>query len=176
MYFHLSVLAGRFALGTGIKERALNEILGNTVGRVEIGLTADGGVRVEDDGTGLPVGYAGHGDGPALESQLTVLGSGAPPAGRRSLFGGFGAVGLAVVNALSSRLVAVVRRDGGCWVLEYERGVGGVTPAGTGPAVVTPANVGPVGGSGTVVPFGLMPGSSRRWSSRSARWRGGSEK
>ncbi|MET9623147.1 ATP-binding protein [Streptomyces sp. NPDC006464] len=124
-------------------ERALNETLGGTASRVEITLTADGGVRVADDGPGLAVGHAGHGDGPPLETWLTELWCGAPPADRRSLFGGHFGVGLAVVNALSSRLTAEVRRDGARWVLEYEQGV----PVGV------PARTGPTDASGTVITF-----------------------
>ncbi|MFF3002398.1 hypothetical protein ACFVTF_06290 [Kitasatospora sp. NPDC057940] len=61
-------------------ERALDEIISGTASRVEITLTADGGIRVADDGTGLPVERAGHSDGPVLESRLTVLCCGAQPA------------------------------------------------------------------------------------------------
>ncbi|MBD0695850.1 ATP-binding protein [Streptomyces sp. CBMA123] len=126
-----------------VAERALDEILGGTASRVEITLTADGSVRVADDGTGLPVEHAGHSDGPALESRLAVLCCGAQPVSRRSLSGGYFGVGLAVVNALSGRLTAEVRRDGARWVLEYERGV----------AVAPPACTGPAGGGGTAITF-----------------------
>ncbi|MFJ9823019.1 DNA gyrase subunit B [Streptomyces sp. NPDC101160] len=124
-------------------EWALDEILCGTASRVGITLTADGGVRVTDDGTGLAVGRDGHTDGPPLETRLTVLCGGAPPADRRSLFGGHFGVGLAVVNALSSRLIAEVRRDGAHWVLEYRQGV----PVGV------PARTGPADRSGTVITF-----------------------
>jgi DNA gyrase subunit B len=124
-------------------ERALNEILDGTASRVEITLTTDGGVRVADDGTGLAVGHAGHGDGPPVETQLTKLWCGTPPTDRRMLFGGHFGVGLAVVNALSSRLTAEVRREGARWVLEYEQGV----PVGG------PVYAGPADGSGTVIIF-----------------------
>ncbi|MER7674950.1 ATP-binding protein [Kitasatospora sp. NPDC096128] len=126
-----------------VAERALDEILSGTASHVEITLAADGGVRVADDGTGLPVEHAGHSDSPALETRLTVLCAGAQPASRHSLFGGHFGVGLAVVNALSGRLTAEVRRDGARWVLEYERGV----------AVAPPAHTGPAGGSGTAITF-----------------------
>ncbi|MFF7993304.1 ATP-binding protein [Kitasatospora xanthocidica] len=125
-------------------ERALEEVLDGTAGRVEITLTADGGVRVADDGAGLSVehaGHTGHGDGPSLENQLTVLGCGVRPVNRRSLSGGFSSLGLAVVNALSGRLTAEVRRDGARWVLEYERGV----------AVAAPTRTGAADGSGTTI-------------------------
>ncbi|GAB7188493.1 DNA topoisomerase (ATP-hydrolyzing) subunit B [Kitasatospora sp. Ki12] len=134
-------------------ERALEEVLAGTAARVEITLTADGGVRVADDGAGLPVGRAGHtgpggpgdgpGDGPSLEQWLTVLGCGVQPVNRRSLSGGYSGVGLAVVNALSGRLTAEVRRGGARWVLEYERGV----------AIAAPARTGPAEGSGTTITF-----------------------
>ncbi|MFD5919460.1 ATP-binding protein [Kitasatospora sp. NPDC058201] len=124
-------------------EPALGEIIRGTAGRAEIALTADGGVRIADDGTGLPVKHAGHNDGPPLETRLTVLGAGAAPTDRRSLNSGFTGVGLAVVNALSDRLTAEVRRDGARWVLEYERGV----------AVAVPTHTGPADGTGTSITF-----------------------
>ncbi|MGV9269539.1 ATP-binding protein [Kitasatospora sp. NPDC003701] len=125
-----------------VAERALDDILAGTASRVGITLTADGGVRVADDGMGLPVEQAGHNDRPSLETRLAVLGCGRP-VDRRSLFGGYCGVGLAAVNALSSRLTAEVRRDGARWVLEYERGV----------AVAPAARTGPAGGSGTAITF-----------------------
>ncbi|WP_327063751.1 ATP-binding protein [Kitasatospora purpeofusca] len=124
-------------------ESALHEILYGSAGRVGITLTVDGGVRVADDGGGRPVGHAGDEDGPTLEDCLTVLWCGAPRADRRSLSGGFAGIGLAVVNALSSRLTAEVRRDGARWTLEYERGV----------RVAEPTRSGLAEGSGTVITF-----------------------
>ncbi|MGW2554184.1 DNA gyrase subunit B [Streptomyces sp. NPDC001635] len=126
-----------------VAEQPLNEILGDTASRLEITLTADGGIRVVDDGTGLPVERAGHSDGPPLETRLAMLSCGAPPADRRSLFVGYFGAGLAVVNALSGRLRVEVRRDGARWVLEYERGV----------AVAAPTRTGPADGSGTAITF-----------------------
>ncbi|MFC5890524.1 ATP-binding protein [Kitasatospora sp. CM 4170] len=135
---------GLHHLAFEVAERALDEILGGTAGRVEITLTADGGVRVADDGPGLPVEHAGHSDGPALETWLTALSGGCGARGdRRSLYGAFFGVGLAVVNALSVRLTAEVRRDGSRWVLEYERAV----PVGV------PVRTGPADGSGTAITF-----------------------
>ncbi|MFF4898118.1 ATP-binding protein [Streptomyces sp. NPDC001068] len=124
-------------------EPALNEILGGTATRVEITLTADGGIRVADDGTGVPVEHAGHTEGPPLESRLTVLCCASRPADRRSLYGNAFGCGLAVVNALSRRLTAEVRRDGAGWVLDCERGV----------VLAAPTHTGPADGSGTTVAF-----------------------
>ncbi|MFB7673098.1 DNA gyrase subunit B [Kitasatospora purpeofusca] len=115
-------------------ESALNEVLDGTADRVGITLTADGGVRITDDGGRHPVGHPGREDGPTLDDRLTVLGCGVPRADRRSLGGGFAGMGIAVVNALSSRLTAEVRRDGTRSTLEYERGVRVAVPARTGPA------------------------------------------
>ncbi|MEV0190625.1 hypothetical protein AB0I39_19060 [Kitasatospora purpeofusca] len=115
-------------------ESALNEILDGTTDRVGITLTADGGVRITDGGGRHPAGHAGREDGPALEDRLTVLWCGRPRAARRSLGGGSAGMGIAVVNALSSRLTAEVRRDGGCSTLVYERAVRAVAPPCAGPA------------------------------------------
>lgn len=124
-------------------EWALEEVIGGAGGRVVVTLTADGGVRIDHDGEALPVDHDGGGD--SLRTRLTVIGGRARPAGRRSLDGGFAThgLGLSVVNALSSRLTAEVRRDGARWVLEYERGE----------EVAPPTRSGPAGDTGTVITF-----------------------
>ncbi|WP_330309676.1 MULTISPECIES: DNA gyrase subunit B [unclassified Streptomyces] len=124
--------------------RAVNEVLAGRAGSVEVALTPHGGVRVADDGPGVPVeATAGDTDGPGLEALLTRMHAGAGPGGRHtaamSLFG----TGPCVTNALSSRLTAEVRREGVRWVQEYARGV----------ALTPPTAVGPATGSGTTIAF-----------------------
>ncbi|MFJ9523300.1 ATP-binding protein [Kitasatospora sp. NPDC101801] len=114
-------------------DRAVGEVLSGRAGRVEVTLTADGGVYVTDDGPGAPIDEMR--DAPvrrSLKEELTVLSGG----------WGFG-LELAVVNALSSRLTAEVRCDGVRWVQEYVRGV----------AVAPPVNAGPTVGQGTTIAF-----------------------
>jgi DNA gyrase subunit B len=126
-----------------VADRAVNEVLAGRAGSVDVALTPDGGVRVADDGPGVPIEAAGHTGGPGLEALLTGTHAGAGPGGRHaaamSLFG----MGPCVTNALSSRLRAEVLREGVRWVQEYECGV----------ALTPPTTVGPTTGSGTTITF-----------------------
>ncbi|MER6347651.1 DNA gyrase subunit B [Streptomyces sp. NPDC001595] len=128
-----------------VADRPVNEVLARRAGRVAVTLTADGRVRVSDDGPGVPVEAAGHAgdDGPGLESLLTRPHSGPGPRGCRVAPLGLFGIGPCVTNALSSRLTAEVRRDGVHWVQEYACGVP-ITP---------PTAVGPATGSGTTLTF-----------------------
>lgn len=103
----------------------------------------DGGVRVADDGPGVPVDEAGGTGGPGLEDLLTRMQSGAGPGGRHDVALGFCGVGPFVVNALSRRMTAEVRREGIRWVQEYARGV----------AVTQLSEAGTATGSGTAIVF-----------------------
>lgn len=122
-----------------VSERAVMEILAGRAGRLEVILRSDGGVRVVDDGPGIRVEGEGDADSPGLEAVLTRPGTGGRLDSTRSYFG----VGPDIANALSSRLVAEVQRDGVRWVQEYVRGV----------ALAPPARTGPTAGSGTTVAF-----------------------
>ncbi|MFE2531021.1 ATP-binding protein [Streptomyces sp. NPDC059371] len=127
-----------------VVERAATEALAGRGGRIDVTLTEDGGVRVADDGPGIPVEAAGHTDGPGLEGMLTRLRTNPRSLrGRHTMAMSPMGAEPAVVNALSSRLTVEVRRGGGRWVQEYTRGV----------AVAPPAAVGATTGSGTTITF-----------------------
>ncbi len=123
--------------------RAVNEVLVGRAGSVDVTLTTGGGVRVTDNGQGVPIEASGDGGGPGLEALLTRLHAGAAPGGRyAAALGPFG-MGPCVTNALSSRLTAEVWRDGLRWIQEYARGV----------ALTPPTALGPATGSGTTIAF-----------------------
>ncbi|WP_328835665.1 ATP-binding protein [Streptomyces europaeiscabiei] len=123
--------------------RAVNEVVAGRACSVHIALTPDGGVRIADDGPGVPVEAAGHTGGPALEALLTGTAARTETDGRHVVHLGLAGVGPCVTNALSSRLTAEVRREGVRWVQEYARGV----------AVTVPTAAGPATGSGTTITF-----------------------
>ncbi|MFA7764109.1 DNA gyrase subunit B [Streptomyces sp. NRRL S-448] len=126
-----------------VADRAVNEALSGRAGSVGVTLMADGGVRVTDDGRGIPFGAAEDTDGPGLEAMLTDLSAGARPRDRHSVTVALFGAGPVVANALSSRLTAEVRREGVCWVQEYACGV----------AVAPPTAAGPASGRGTTITF-----------------------
>jgi len=107
-----------------VVDNSVDEALADRCDRIEITLTADGGVRVTDNGSGIPVDMHAKQNKPALEVVLTILHAGGKfDSQAYAVSGGLHGVGISVVNALSSRLVAEIHRDGAVWTQEYSRGL-----------------------------------------------------
>lgn len=126
---------GMYIGGTGIDglhhliweiiNNSIDEIMAGRATTVHVEMLADGGVRVTDDGAGIPVDKHPTTGKSALETVLTVLHAGGKFGGEGSGYkvsGGLHGVGSSVVNALSSKLVAEVKREGKLWRQEYEKG------------------------------------------------------
>ncbi|MFJ5120401.1 ATP-binding protein [Kitasatospora sp. NPDC088548] len=122
MYVGSTGERGLWHLVFEVADRAVNEVLAGRAGCVDITLTPDGGVRVTDDGPGVPIEDARDVGDPGLVTLLTRMHAGAKPGGRHDVAFGYG-MGPFVTNALSSRLTAEVRREGIRWVQEHSRGV-----------------------------------------------------
>jgi DNA gyrase subunit B len=107
-----------------IVDNAVDEALAGHCDRIVVTLLADGAIRVEDNGRGIPTDTAPGQELPALTLALTVLHAGGKfGGGGYKVSGGLHGVGVSVVNALSSRLIAEVRNRGHLWRQTFTVGV-----------------------------------------------------
>ncbi|HEV3081007.1 MAG TPA: DNA topoisomerase IV subunit B [Gemmataceae bacterium] len=108
-----------------IVDNAVDEYLNGYADAITVTLHKDGdAVTVMDNGRGIPVDMHPKHKRPALELILTTLHSGAKfgEGGNYLHSGGLHGVGSSVVNALSRKLVATIRRDGYEWKQTFKRG------------------------------------------------------
>jgi DNA gyrase subunit B len=107
-----------------IVDNSVDEALAGHADRIVVTLQADGGVRVEDNGRGIPTDTAPGADMPAVTMALTMLHAGGKfGGGGYKVSGGLHGVGVSVVNALSSHLIVEVRNRGHLWRQSFSIGV-----------------------------------------------------
>jgi DNA gyrase subunit B len=145
MYIGSTGIRGLHHLVYEVVDNSVDEALAGANDRIEVTLHPDHSVTVQDWGRGIPVDtMADQGGESALTVILTKLHAGGKfGGGGYKVSGGLHGVGVSVVNALSERLVAEVRRGGKLYRQEFERGIP------QGPVAITDDD----GDTGTTISF-----------------------
>ena len=124
MYIGSTGYEGVHHLIKEIADNSIDEAIAGYATKVEVTLLRDGGVRVSDDGRGIPVDKHPKTGKSTLETVLTILHAGGKfGGGGYKVSSGLHGVGSSVVNALSTRMIAEVRKNGKIYRQEYATGV-----------------------------------------------------
>lgn len=130
---HVRVRPGMYIGSTGfdglhhllkeIADNSIDEAIAGFATKVDITILGDGGIRVDDNGRGIPVDIHPKTGKSTLETVLTVLNAGGKfGGGGYKVSSGLHGVGSSVVNALSTKMIAEVRKNGKVHHVEFENG------------------------------------------------------
>lgn len=124
MYIGSTGYEGLHHLIKELADNAIDEVIAGYATQLTIVLHQDGSATVSDNGRGIPVDMHPKTKKNTLETVLTTLHAGGKfGSGGYKVSSGLHGVGSSVVNALSSKMTATVRRDGFEWSQEYAAGV-----------------------------------------------------
>lgn len=125
MYIGSTSETGLHHLIWEIVDNSVDEAMAGHADKIWVTLQKDGGVTVVDNGRGIPVDINKQTKKSGLETVLTVLHAGGKFGGEASGYkvsGGLHGVGASVVNALSTNLVAQVKKDGKIYEMKFKIG------------------------------------------------------
>lgn len=144
MYIGSTGIDGLHHMVKEVADNGIDEAIAGHATHVLVTILADGGIRVEDNGRGIPIDKHPKTGVSTLETVLTILHAGGKFEGKGyKVSSGLHGVGVSVVNALSTKLIAEVYRGGFEYRQEFHQG----TP------VAPIKKIGPTDKQGTVISF-----------------------
>lgn len=106
-----------------IADNSIDEAIAGYASRVDVVILEDGGITITDDGRGIPIDKHAKTGLSTLETVLTILHAGGKfGGGGYKVSSGLHGVGSSVVNALSTKMVAEVVKNGELYMIEFARG------------------------------------------------------
>ncbi|GAA1742192.1 DNA topoisomerase (ATP-hydrolyzing) subunit B [Rothia terrae] len=123
MYIGSTTERGLHHLVYEVVDNSVDEALAGYADRIDVVIQKDGAVRVKDNGRGIPVDEHPTEHKPTVEVVMTILHAGGKfGGGGYAVSGGLHGVGISVVNALSTRVLTEVRRQGYAWNISFKDG------------------------------------------------------
>lgn len=144
MYIGSTGIDGLHHMIKEVADNGIDEAIAGHATEVNVRILEDGGIRIEDDGRGIPVGKHAKTGVSTLETVLTVLHAGGKfDGGGYKVSSGLHGVGVSVVNALSRKFIAEVHVGGFYYIQEYAFGA----------PINKISKVGPSDRTGTIITF-----------------------
>lgn len=135
MYIGTTGERGLHHLVYEVVDNSVDEALAGYADHIEVTIQADGGIKVVDNGRGIPVDEHPTEHKPTVEVVMTILHAGGKfGGGGYAVSGGLHGVGISVVNALSTRVNTEIRRQGYVWRMSFANGGTPITPLERGEA------------------------------------------